>query len=214
VRRESGERVAATVVVANALPAGWSSAFAAGGGMSMMSMVAFAAPAPTGARLSEQRYSYKQTGGRGGFFDKLKGTFSPAPPPSMPPTASAAAPRDQGVTTIFSGVPQISAGVAMLFDAATAAATTLPAPGRLSRLIVRLADGTPIERLDRSLILDLFVDDLAAPRVSVSLAAIAAQGGTRPLNLVWRAGQPLRLMLRDPLGLCAQMGLTLTIALA
>ncbi len=212
VRREAGEQVAATVVVANALPVGWSSAFAAGGGMSMMRMAAFAVPAPAGAQLSEQRYVYKQTGGRSGFFDKLKSTFAPAPPPSAPLTASAA-PRDQGATTIFSGVPQISAGVATLFDAATAAATTLPAPGRLSRLIVRLADGTPIERLDRSLILDLFVDDLAAPRVSVSLAAIAAQGGTRPLNLVWRAGQPLRLTLRDPLGLCAQVGLTLTITL-
>ena len=215
VRREAGERVAAMVIVANALPAGWSPTFAAGGGGGFMRMAAtFAAPAPAGGRVSEQRYLFKQTGGRSGFLDKLTGAFSPAPPPSAPVTAFAAAPRGHGLTTIFSGIPQVVSGSATLFDADTADAAILPAPGRLSRLIVRLTDGTDPAQLDLSLILDLFVDDLATPRVGVSLAAIIAQGGIRPLNLAWPAGRPLRLILRDPVGLCAQEGLTLEIALA
>ena len=220
VRREAGERVAATVVVANALPAGWSPTFATGGAGLLRMAAAFGAPAPAAGRLSEQRYTYKQAGqqagGRSGFLNKLRGTFSPAPPPAAPLMAamSASAPSRQGATTIFSGVPQVSAGVATLFDATGADAATLPTPGRLSRLIVHFPDGTLPEKLDLSLILELFVDDLAVPRVTVTLAAIAAQGGMRPLNLVRRSGQPLRLILRDPLGLCAREGLTLEIALA
>jgi Ca-activated chloride channel family protein len=214
VRREAGERVAATVVVANALPAGWSPAFAAGGGARgarFMAMAAFAMPA---GRASDQRFVPRQTGGRSGMVDKLTGVFASAAPPSVPAPASAPMPRDGGATTIFSGVPQVASGGATLFDAATADAAALPAPGRLTRLIVRFPDGTRPETLDPSLILDLFVDDLAAPRVSVSLAALAAQGGTRPLNLAWRVGQALRLILRDPSGRCAREGLTLEIALA
>jgi Ca-activated chloride channel family protein len=211
VRREAGERVAATVVVANALPAGWSPTFAMGGRGMMRMAASFAAPAPIPGRVSEQRYDYKRSGGRGGFLNKLAGAF--APPPSAPMMEAMSAPRAQGTTTIFSGVPQVSFGSAILFDATTANAITLPAPGRLSRLTVRLAGGTSPAPLDGSLILDLFVDDLAAPRVSVALAAILAQGGTRPLNLAWRAGQPLRLVLRDPAGICAREGLALEIML-
>jgi len=211
VRREAGERVAATVIVANALPAGWSPTFATGGGGFMRTAASFAASA--GGQVSEQRFTFKRAIARSGMFDKLTGAFSPAPSPA-PVVTAMSAPNWQGATAIFSGAPQVSGGVATLFDAAGADAATLPASGRLSRLIVRFPDGIRPEKLDLSLMLDLFVDDLAAPRVSVTLAAIAAQGGVRPLNLVWRAGEALRLSLRDPLGLCAQEGLTLEIALA
>lgn len=213
VRREAGARVAATVVVANALPAGWSSAFAAGGGTRMMRMAAFAAPSSAGGRVSEQRFNLWQADGRGAIFNKLTGAFVPSSPPT-PVTASMSPPRGQVGTTIFNGVPQVASGNATLFDATTTDATALPASGRLSRLIVHFPVGTDSATLDRSLLLDLYVDDLAAPRVSVSLTAIAAQGGVRPLNLVWRTGQPLRLILRDPLGLCMQKGLALEVALA
>ena len=184
VRREAGERVAATVIVANALPAGWSPAFAAGGGGMLRMAASFAASAPVMRRLGEPPHSFEQAGGRGGFFDKLTGAFSPTPPPPAPMLAAMAAPHAQGATTIFSGTPHVAAGVATLFDAASIDAATLPASGRLSRLIVQFPAGTRPERLDRTLILDLFVDDLAVPRVSVSLAALAAQDGVRPLNLV------------------------------
>lgn len=216
VRREAGERVAATVIVANALPAGWSPVFASGGvgSMKVLRMAALTPPSSAIRSVSEERHDFPQGGGRRGVFDKLTGAFAPASPPAAPMLAALSTPQGQREAAIFNGLPQVASGSATLFDAATADAITLPAHGRLSRLTVRLVGGTSATPLDGSLILDLFVDDLAAPRVSVSLAAITAQGGTRPLNLAWRAGRPLRLILRDPLGLCAQTGLALAVALA
>lgn len=218
VRREAGERVAATVIVPNALPVGWSPAFIgglAGGGRTFMAMAAMpptatlrmapllrtpfsnaTPPAQSGAEIHEDT---------DGDTTDMRAFAMPTPPDTDA--------GGRGALTLFSGVPRPEAGVATLFDVANAEAAHLPASGTLSRLWLRLPDSARPDALDPSLILELFVDDLAAPRVRVSLAAIAAQGGMRPLNLAWRQGQALRLILRDPSGICAAEGLSLAIAL-
>jgi Ca-activated chloride channel family protein len=101
---------------------------------------------------------------------------------------------------VFARVPQFVSGEAVLFDSRTSAAR-LPQGDRLSQLRVRLAtggrggDSGPV---DGGLLLLLYVDDLAAPRARICLADLLRQGGRRPLNVRYRPGQVVRLVLLDP----------------
>ncbi|HEY8599322.1 MAG TPA: VIT and VWA domain-containing protein [Thermomicrobiales bacterium] len=191
VRREAGQPVAGTVVVANALPPGWSPGFLSGGHMRqtggrmmrMMSSGGVAMPLNMAAPASPARATAR--------FAKS----------AMSSPMVGAAPSTMSLVTIFAGRPQLVEGEAVLFDSASTASAQALSPRTISRLVISFTAGTPAAvTLDPTLTIAIFVDDLAAPRADVRLAELIRQGGERPLNLAWRAGQTLRIILRDPSG--------------
>jgi hypothetical protein len=104
-----------------------------------------------------------------------------------------------GQAARYAGRPDLGSGAATLFDSDTVPTWVAGVP-RFTRLSVRIAGldgGAPI---DAGITLELFVDDLTAPRARVRLADIIRQGGERPLNVQYRQGQIVRLMLRDQHG--------------
>ena len=139
----------------------------------------------------------------------------PAAPRQGDP-AEAAQPGVRASTPLFSGVPQFTAGEAVLFDSTRQEdAAKLPGQGTIRRLEVRFPAGTPAqEELDAGLVLLLFVDDLASPRARVRLADVVRQGGSRPLNLARPTGQPVRIVLLDPAGAWSQGAPQIEVALA
>lgn len=195
VRHEAGQPVAGTVVVANALPSGWSSGFLSGGqlrqtGGRMMRMMA----AGSGVAMSVNRPAPAAPAApRQALARFVKAV--------MPSSAAEPAPATTGLITIFSAVPQLAGGEAVLFDSASAAAGQTLSPRTISRLVISFTAGMPAAAtIDPALSIAIFVDDLAAPRANVRLAELIRQGGERPLNLAWRAGEILRIVLRDPSG--------------
>lgn len=241
VRREAGERVEGTVAVSNALPAGWSPTFAGGAASARMLTFAampmaplpamapppIAAPPPGGfgptppfqRRLRSQSPLSRLTdavksmlgGGEETPADAAVAPVQAGPPPSPAP---ASMPARERTTVVFSGVPQFTDGEAILFDSSRRDAA-LPAFGAtIARLVVRFASGTSAPgQIDPGLTVQIFVDDLSAPRARVRLADLVRQGGERPLNLAWRQGQVLRVVLVDPAGAWAQGGLGIEVAL-
>jgi Ca-activated chloride channel family protein len=203
VRRESGKSIEETVVVANALPAGWDEGFLGfGGGIParVMSLTAYgaapaappdadvmylAAPMPVTGKPRFQRAARASSGVRDAF--------------AAPPAAAPAAPD---TAVLFAGVPLFAGAEAVLFDSArTGDAGKLAETATFSRLTLRYPGGDPQpDRLDRGLELLLFVGDLAQPRARVRLADLLRQGGERPLNLRRGSGQPVRIVLVDPAG--------------
>lgn len=196
VREEAGEKVEETAVVANALPAGWSGDFASrrmafglGSGMTRT-----AAP----VRLA-----------RGLPDDVMSDVKAPDAWRRRVRAESAAAPAEGAKPArgpLFAGVPDFTDGKAVLFDSSRDAdAGTLPDNATFSGLVVRFPDGAPDRRkLDRGLSLHIFVDDLSAPRAKVRLVDLLRKDGKRPLNLLRRAGQVVRIVLVDPAGVWAE----------
>jgi len=189
VRTEKGKPVEGTVPVANALPAGWSDAF--------LSSRAFkAAVGTTGTALPSRAFR------------------------SMPRDASimlAAADRprlasiDAGIAppgdfpkpvTVFSGVPRLRDGEAVLFDLSRKQdADRLPEATIIRKLVLTFPDGTPDHKsLDPGLSLLIYVGDLSSPRAEVRLADVVRRRGQRPLNLRVAPGQVVRIILADPAG--------------
>ncbi len=231
VRREQGKAIEGTVAVGNALPSGWSEGFltAAGGAMPMMAMAApmqmsrmrlMAAPSPampppSGPMPSQP--SRQAPTRRKGFLAKLSeavsGGGNATPPPA---TAQYATPEATGpaLPIIFSGQPRFAGDEAMLFDSTQGQDGGNHETKVLTRLRLRLT-GVAVDpqRLDPGLTLLIFVGDLAAPRARVRLADLLRQGGERPLNLTWGAGQPLRIVLNDPQGVWASGGIGVELAL-
>jgi Ca-activated chloride channel homolog len=118
------------------------------------------------------------------------------------------------VDALFAGVPRFAAGEAVLFDSERAEDAGKLAPRTLTRLSLRLPGGAAdAGRLDPELAVLIFVGDLAAPRARVRVADLLRQGGERPLNLAWEAGQPLRVVLHDPRGAWTQGAPALELAL-
>jgi Ca-activated chloride channel family protein len=197
-RREAGQRVAGTVAVANALAHGWSDDFLTGGvafaGVAPFAMPGMPAPmsapmaAPPSGQSAGQLYRLARTAG-----DALTG-----PAGGGVPEAAPARPAEE-LVVLFSGVPPFANGEAVLFDSGAGGAS-LPPSGKLSRLVLRFLAGGPSGPLDPGLALVLFVDDLTAPRARVRLADLLRQGGERPLNVRYQAGQVVRLILLDPAG--------------
>ncbi len=199
VRHEAGERIGASVVVTNALPAGWSPDF-----------------------LGVSRAMFRQTGGRSGFMKMMAFNAPPSaamptrtafdaslPPPSMPASMAFNGPgqlaeADQaGRTTkaapVFKGKPTLKGGEAVLFDSTGKGKKVLAPPRTLTRLAVQFPHGAPDpQSLPTGLAIALYLDDPAVPRATVRLAELLRQGGERPLNLAWRSGQLLRVVLLDP----------------
>jgi Ca-activated chloride channel family protein len=192
VRTEAGQRVEKSVVVANALPAGWSDAFLSipGGGMQMAMAAPPSAPAPltAGKRISA-----------GGPPLGLHRLARRSRVPAVAASHIAAPqelrrdrrPMEATARTIFEGVPSFTNGQAILWD------ETLPKGATLSRIEVVFAEPPP-DTLDRGLALWIYVEDLAMPRARIRLADLVQLGGQRPLNLRVRAGGAVRVVLVDP----------------
>jgi len=161
VREEAGERIEASVIVPNALPAGWSDQFLAAAappmtrsgpaGVRQVRFAAAMAPqspawsAGLGAAMLDQRERAKKTGPR----------------------------------TVFRGVPTWENGQAVLLDSSDKFRGTT-----IRRIEVEYPDGMPSE-IDRGLAVWVYADDMAMPRARIRLADLARLGG-RPLNV--RAG--------------------------
>ena len=136
-----------------------------------------------------------------------RGRSGVASPPAMGPRQRWAAPpcSEQEVsapspTVVFSGVPTLTGGEAILFDSARDRGV-LPEAATLARLVVRFPEGSPDPRgLDPGLELRIFVDDPTTPRARVRLADLVRRRGERPLNLRVGPGQAVRIVLADPAG--------------
>jgi Ca-activated chloride channel family protein len=210
VRTEPGKPVDETVVVANALPAGWSERFIGGaggyGGAAMALKCDARGPA---AYYYSARLSLSDSSLPSGSLKRQAGrALSALAAPAAPAPASKA-------VVLFAGVPTFTGGEAVLFDsAASQGAGRLPDQATLEALEVRFPDGTPAaEGLDPGLCVLVFVDDLASPRARARLTDVVRQRGERPLNLRQRPGQAVRLVLIDPAGAWGQGAPRLEVAL-
>jgi Ca-activated chloride channel family protein len=211
VRSEKGQPVGETVVVANALPEGWSEAFAGGrGGFAVTSLLACSMAPPAAAAPAAPMAL-----DRAMFGDALGDSGAPSPPlafrlqkakaavPASGTAPAGAGPLARGNSlVVFSGVPQWENGEALLFDSEQGGDTGhLPEGMRLVRLQVDFPGGSPqAASLNSQLTVLLFVEDLAAPRARVRLGDLVRHGGGRPLNVRREAGQRVRLVLADPAG--------------
>jgi Ca-activated chloride channel family protein len=228
VRSEKGKPVGETVVVASALPTGWSDSFLSRGVAAMggTMLCCLSAPAP-GASVDSMLMDFDDSGTDVDTAPGMMGALSAAPPPAsakyrrafarqMPVPASAvAAPTSANRATVYTGVPQFKGTEAILFDSGRDDnAVTVPEEATLVRLQVEFPGGVPdAGRLDPGLALLLFVDDLASPRARVRLADLVQQGGVRPLNIRRRFGERVRLVLVDPTGLWARDSTRLDVSL-
>ncbi len=186
-RTETGKKVEGGVLVANALPSGWSPRFLTG-----------AAPA-IGVR--------SQSASLSGALP-----IAPASAPSMtlfkhigkheaktPSEASALRPKE---IAIFSGNPSFVNGLATLFDSSRKEnENTLPDQLMISGVKLRfLKEMEPEKLISPELTLLIFVEDLASPRAQVRLIDLVRGGLKRPLNLLRESGQIVRVVLADPRG--------------
>ncbi len=217
VRSEAGEKVQSSIVVANALPSGWSDSFASpGAGVTMGAMLPVSMAMPMGmpappspSPLMRMAASSAINAYMAADTDDALVAGAPAPVATKqaggrlkrsrrdkapePEAAESAVPAP-----LFSGVPVWVHQQAVLFDSTIE--ERLPLQGTLSRLQVRWAGAPPAAPIDRGLMLLIFVGDMALPCAQVRLADLLRSGGSRPLNLLRRAGQAVRVVLTDPNG--------------
>lgn len=206
VRTEAGKQVEGSVAVANALPAEWSDDFLA---------------------VSPGIY---RVGGRATSVAQPMDAVDMAQPvmclrmanlsPSAPRASvsmmreTPAGPLRTKAKVLFSGIPQFENGEAVLFDTSRKQdADKLPDSTVINRLEVRFPAGTPEHKNLAGLSLLIFVDDLSSPKAKVRLADVVRQRGERPLNLLRRAGQVLRLVLLDLDGSWVQIAPTIEVTL-
>jgi Ca-activated chloride channel family protein len=209
VRREAGQPIEGTVPVANALPAGWSEDFllAKGAGPYMLRSALSGTGLPPDLSVPTfLRTRLADSGASAGVG---------APVAAMGPTMAEAA-KPPEPTVVFSGVPQLVEGEALLFDSSRRKdADQLPESGTVRGLRVGFPDGTPgPSKLDPELRLLIFVGDLSAPRATVSLADLIRRRGQRPLNLSKARGDTVRIVLSDPAGIWSSDALRIEVALA
>jgi Ca-activated chloride channel family protein len=213
VRREVGKPVDGTVVVANALPMGWSDDFlpslplrasVASGVQSVLDVPSFIRRGMTKDAVRTRTVpvarfrAYREARSFLGDRDK-----DPSSSRTMEPVR------------LFLGVPNLADGDAVLFDSSREEdASKLPKLAAMRRLVVRFPDGTPDYRnVDRGLSLLIFVGDLSSPRARVRLADLVRRHGERPLNLLRRPGQVVRIVLLDPAGVWTQRAPQIDVAL-
>ncbi|MCW5850100.1 MAG: VWA domain-containing protein [Anaerolineae bacterium] len=203
VRREAGQMVEQTVVVANALPAGWSENFL--GGPVRLAM----ASAPMASRSGGGPMFAKARRASSGLRSFVSGAVaSQAAPDSAPP------PPQPKLFAIFTGVPPMDQGQAVLFDSTRTEdkGKALPS-GTLARLRVHFSGTAPTPDALAGLTLLLFVDDMTTPRARVRLADLVRQGGDRPLNVARGPQAAVRLTLVDEQGVWAKAAPPLTVEL-
>jgi len=196
VRTEKGKPIEGTVLVANALPAGWSDAFLYQSvTMHSPGAIGLASGAPSGAQQIAGRLFRRQV---------AKSTFDAAKRPSLASADAGIVPPGDVLrpVTVFSGAPKFEKGEAVLFDSSgDEDADRLPESATIHKLLVTFPEGTPNHRsLDRELSLLIFVGDLSSPRARVRLADVVRRRGERPLNLSKGPGQVVRIVLLDPAG--------------
>ena len=116
---------------------------------------------------------------------------------------------------LFSGVPVMQEGEALLFDSSrNEDESKLASSVTISRLLLTFPEGTPQpETVDAALTLLIYVEDLAAPRAKIRLVDMLRQGGQRPLNLARSAGQLVCIVLVDASGAWAKEPLPFVLAL-
>lgn len=210
VRTEAGRPIEGTVVVANALPAGWTGAFIGGaGGMAMAAAVkCVMSPSPgtlggyASADLMLCDSADDTSTGLGAMPPRAKArAFAGGMMAHSMKLAKTVREATGSSATVFDGQPGFSGGEAVLFDSTRSGAAALPEALRFVRLQVGFPAGVPsADTLDADLSLLLFVGDLAAPAARMRLADLVRLGGERPLNVQRLAGQPVRLVLADPAG--------------
>ena len=222
-RTEAGKPVEGTVMVANALPAGWAGEFLIGGSNSTLGAACYSAP-PSNAVASVDPMMTNFDFFDGGQDDEVVFRLAPVARVSQRLYAQAAAalhpPRTastavgQGVT-LFAGVPAFEKGAAVLFDTDRVDdAKNLPGAMTLLRLQIQFPDGNPEwGSVDRDLVVLLYVDDLAAPRAKVRMTDLVRQGGNRPLNIARQSGQRVRIVLADSSGAWASAAPRLKLSL-
>ena len=110
------------------------------------------------------------------------------------------------LVSVFLGVPTLGGGDGILFDSLRKEdAAKLPESAEIHRLVVRFPDGTPdYSSVDLGLSLLIVVGDLSSPRARVRLADLVRRRRERPLNLVRKPGEVVRILLLDPDGVWAQ----------
>jgi Ca-activated chloride channel homolog len=197
-RTESGQPVAGTVMVANALPSGWSDTFLLGGGAvgrSGFSMCLASAAPMTMADFGSSEFDLGPSE-ESEIADVM--AAPPAPLPVTSPAMSRVPTRETGPTVgvVFAGVPSLTDGEAILYDSRQDKRVDLPEEATICRLEARFPEGIAAgSEVDGSLCLLIYVDDLATPRARVRLIDLIRQRGERPLNILKRADQLLRLVL-------------------
>jgi Ca-activated chloride channel family protein len=219
-RTEAGKVVEESVVVANALPAGWSDRFNTGALQMLASPAQPAGPRMDAMLIESAEMDYLEDAGTTVGFAPQAMASQSWPPPLQYPTAGgfAAEPdalRGDNHMLLFSGIPSFTGGQALLFDSGRDRGThRLPDRGTITRVVLRFPDGTPTpESLDAGLSLLIFVDDLSMPRAKVRLPDIVRQGGSRPLNLAWQSRQELRIVLADPAGVWSRSARRIEVSL-
>lgn len=197
-RAEAGQQVQNQVVVANALPAGWSEQFLTGAApkarsLSGMALTPLAAmPAPT-MQLGMMRRSSNIADTQAAYAAQPTRSIPPSPTPEW-----SASPTGGQTAVLFHGEVKTSHGAVRLYSSVEQ--PILPAEMTISGISLRLFNpGDSPELPDRNLTLQLFIGDLASPRARVRLQELLRQG-QRPLHLQRTAGQPIELHLVDPAG--------------
>lgn len=206
IRTEAGKVATETVVVANALPAGWDSNVVAGSA----SLRCASRIGGAGGVLMRKRCALPNPGGSSGSPMKLT--------PEMIERLRTASVRGQKLSLtdmtkpVADGTPQkvrivVAKGQhptgdgAVLFDSTEDAGTTaIPEPCRFTAIAVKLSKHSVIAALDPDLTILVFVGDATTPRARVRLVDVLRQGGHRPLNLDRKLGEVVRLVLADPVG--------------
>lgn len=211
VRTEAGKQVAGTVLVANALPSGWSEVFLGNGGVSSCLMAAPAAALgfTDSGVVDSMLADFDGAAPLPALSEELTSPFARAVPRGGRLLAGAPEPqtkaRSRGPMEVHIAVAAGQHPVgndAVLFDSANA---TLPPELRFTSLEVRMPGGEALAgELDPGLRLLLYVGDAATPRAKVKLADVLRLGGTRPLNLRRNRGDIVRLVLDDPNGAWAK----------
>lgn len=195
VRQEQGKPVQGTVLVGNALPAGWSDRFVTG-----------AVPPPTPPTMRAR--FMRKTPGPGGL---AMPSFASAAGVSISPQPEAEpAPPEKTYHVVFDGRPALVNGEAMLLDSG-AHPGVIPPGAAIRWLRLRFGSGTPTT-VDRGLALLLYVGDLSEPRARVRLADLLRQ--ERPLNLLRKGEEVVRLVLVDASGVWAGGAPAIEVALA
>jgi hypothetical protein len=181
-----------------------------------------------GYRRFLDRISFRSDTGQGdtGSLNNLD-FASRSPAPDMPAIDSIEFSASQNVyaeinakppvpnrTTLFSGRPQ-GDGEIVLFDSSRDQSVhPVREAGTINRLIISFAGRAPAaESLGAELCLLVFVGDMAMPRAKVKLADLVRQRGARPLNLLRKRGEALRLALVDPAGIWSEGSPHIEIAL-
>jgi Ca-activated chloride channel family protein len=201
-RREAGKPVESTVVVANALPAGWSEEFLAPVSMGMPAPPPAPTPFPGAGVLRSMAIADPGAAGAVQYARAARASVGAQPAARhtrqvIADEASAGPISSQA--EIFRDAPRFVGNRAILFDSAAVKADPLPAGVTLTGLEIAFAAAAPAT-LDPGLALEIYVDDLSAPRARVRLADMAQQGWRRPLNLRREAGQRVVIALQDRAG--------------